>query len=77
MKDTKQKCFLNRSKGPYLNDVQAGRGSPRSGRTKGGCVNFLRHNSSKCRQGEEGGQKNKKFADIIKKYGPLYSFFLV
>ena len=40
-------------------------GSWKSGRSTGGCVNFILQISSKCGQGGEGVQKSETFADVI------------
>ena len=42
-----------------------GGGSWKSGRSKGGCVNFILQISSKCGQGGEGVKKSDNFADVI------------
>ena len=44
---------------------EGGEGSWKSGRSKGGCVNFILQISSKCGQGGEGVKKAENFADVI------------
>ena len=47
-----------------MSALEGGRGSCNSGRSKGGCVNFILQINSKCRQGG-GVKKSESFADVI------------
>ena len=50
---------------------EGGGGSWKSGRSKGGCVNFILQISSKCGQGGEGGSKNLKILRMSLMEAPL------
>ena len=52
---------------------EGGGKSWKSGRNKGGCVNFILQISSKCGQEGEGVKKSENFADIISEGYPLES----
>ena len=48
-----------------MSALEGGGGSCKSGRSKGGCMNFILQISSKCGQGEKGVKKSQNFADVI------------
>ena len=51
---------------------EGGGGVIKSGHSKKGCVTFILHISSKCRQGGEGVKNSENFSDIINRSSLMY-----